>query len=150
MRSIESKVIRLFAVALLLTVYVNASAADSKAIDEIKKTGRALDQALIDKNIAVLKSTFADDCVGIWADGSTSTKSEMIENVQSEKYKMFSVTYAEENVRIYGNTAVSRVLSTADEEYDGKRGKVTTWSTGVWVREKDAWKLVSVHISNKL
>jgi hypothetical protein len=133
----------------LTFVLTPARADDAKEKAEVIKIGRALDQAIIKKDTSTLVDTLSDDCIGIWADGNTSTKAEILEAVKSGAYKLYSVDYKEENVRIYGNTAVSTVLASADEEMDGKREKTLGWSTTVWVKKSGACKIVSVHSSYK-
>jgi ketosteroid isomerase-like protein len=134
---------------LLLVLSNSVRAADSKETQEIRRIGRAFDQAYIDRKVAFIDATLTEDCLGIWADGSTSSRGEMLDSVKTGTYKLFSITYKEEKIRVYDTAAVSTVLATVDEEDQGKRQTTTGWATTVWIKKDGKWKIASVHISNK-
>jgi ketosteroid isomerase-like protein len=135
--------------SLLAALLLTAHAADNPSKQEkaVLEAVHAWDKSYVVKDVAGLERSMADDFMGSWADGTTSTKSEEIANLKSGKYKLFSITYRDEKVRVYGSTAVATMAAVADEEYEGKRENSAFRSTVVLVKRKGAWQIVSVHTS---
>jgi ketosteroid isomerase-like protein len=89
---------------------VSASAQSPSTGDETPRAIRQLEatrrQALLDANVAVLKSLLADDFVEVTGNGIVRRKSDNIADLSEGRLKFFAATATDEDVRVFGPVAL--------------------------------------------
>jgi len=117
----------------------------------VQQTIRKLDderiQAQIHADAAALDRLYADDFIGVGPSGTVRSKPQVIADFTLGTLKFQSITTADVQVRIYGNTAVETGRSTMKGADNGKAVPQDTRFTRVWVKQQGRWRLVANHYS---
>jgi uncharacterized protein (TIGR02246 family) len=100
---------------------------------------------------AFLKSTLADDFVGVGPRGFTLTKEQWIARHEAGNLKYESFGLDEVDVRPYGDAAVAVCRQTAEGVYEDENGRYDIHeqfrATLVFVKQQGRWLLASLHLS---
>ena len=106
-------------------------------------------QAQVHADKTALDRIYAEDFIGVGPSGTVRTKPQVIADFTSGDLKFQSITTAEVQVRVYGNTAVETGLSTMTGQDKGKDVPRDTRFTRVWVNQRGRWRLVANHYSTR-
>src|SRR5213082_4044631 len=145
----------LFIAALVLTVAPmgvgqkqSASGSHGTSVEEaIRKLDNERIQAQIHADATALDRIYAPDFIGVGPSGTERTKPQVILDFTSGDLKFQSITTADVQVRIYGNTAVEIGRSTMIGQDRGKAVPRDNRFTRVWVKQHGHWRLVLNHYS---
>src|ERR1043165_5388884 len=116
----------------------------------IRRLDDARIQAQVHADKTALDRIYADDFIGVGPSGTVRTKPQVIADFTSGDLKFQSITTAEVQVRVYGNTAVETGLSTMTGQDKGKDVPRDTRFTRVWVNQRGRWRLVANHYSIRI
>lgn len=113
-------------------------------IKEIEKIENERTIALLENDYVYFEQLMSNDCVHIESNGTVRTAAEFIRAFKNGEFifKEFEIT--ENNIRIYGNTAVvtgeyNNVIIANGKENPRK----FALHTRVYVRQENTWKMVS-------
>lgn len=136
-------------VAVSMAGVAECSAADAKAtlIATLSKQADAWDKAIVRKDEAAIAANMADDFRQIDHEANVSNKAAFLKGIMSPKLRIDPYPVDELDVRVYGNVALLSGLTRMTGAYDGRAFTANYRYIDVYVREKDAWRVVSVQIS---
>jgi ketosteroid isomerase-like protein len=133
---------KIFGLALATTFVCNFVYCDS-TVDEIIHLEREWADAGLKKDVATYEKILADDFVGQWADGSSSTKAETIADLSSDHDQYEAVELKDLKVRVYGSTAVVTGMFYEKSTLGGHDATGLYRFTDVWVNKSDQWQVVA-------
>ncbi len=125
-----------------------APSADQKAVLDAEKQRF---EAQVSKNYAVLDRVLADDLVYTHSHGGSDTKQSYIQSIRDGKSKYDSINTEEQNVRLYGNTAVINGMCMVKALSNGETINTHLKYTDVYVRKGKQWQMVawqSIRLAN--
>ena len=100
------------------------------------------------KDIDKIASLLDDRLVYIHSNGNTESKTQLIQNVKSGKWKVKSVELRDMNVRVYKNNfAIVVGKGLFHVEVNGKPIDTDLYFTEFWTHVKEGWLLASRHAS---
>lgn len=102
-----------------------------------------LRSALLDRDSAMLSTLLADDVKYGHSNGLMQSKGEVIRSVVSGQHDYRSLTLSDEDIRIYGSTAVVNLFTDVSMVLQGKPVEMSMNILMVWIREGTGWKLVA-------
>ena len=105
--------------------------------------------ALLKADTNFLETLLSDDYTGIRGDGLLLTKAQEIESVKSGAIKYETNEIKDLKIRVYGNTAVTTVLTFFKGITNGKPNSGNVRTTRVWVKQMGKWKCVSYQASRQ-
>ena len=105
------------------------------------------DSAVVRKDIAVLEQILAPSFVYIGADGSVSTRAEMLAGLRAPELEIDPFETRDVQVRLYGETAILTGWFEQTGRVGGRPYRVRSRYTDVYVREAGRWLAVSAHSS---
>jgi len=122
-----------------------AAAADVQQI--LKDRGREYREALTKRDLAALDK--------IWAEGYTFTngrgeflnKKDRMENIKRGATQFDSISRENEEIRVFGNTAVITGRSVMKVIYGGKESSGPYRTINVWVKMQGRWQIVANQIT---
>lgn len=123
-----------------------APAADPKAAEaEVRKVMEAIKAGLSANNADAMDKVYADNYTFVGNDGVMMNKAERLAAIRSGELKYTSFAYTEEKITVNpdGNSAVGIFKITATGTNKGKPMSGDTRTTGVFVKTKDGWRLLS-------
>ena len=124
---------------------------DQRSVEQaIRQVDDERIKAQVGADAVALDRIYADDFIGVGPSGTVRTKPQVISDFTSGELKFQSITTAEVQVRVYGNTAVETGLSTMDGQDKGKAVPRDTRFTRVWVKQHGRWRLVANHYSLRI
>jgi uncharacterized protein (TIGR02246 family) len=118
----------------------SASNSDEKAIHQVENEIVA---ALDHNDASALDRLWATDYMFVTPDGNIFTKAQRLALFQSGKTKLESYSRDEENVRVYGDTAVVIYRSTVKGQMFGQGVSNQRRVTTVLVKRDGRWRAVS-------
>jgi hypothetical protein len=143
--------IRCLVSALVVGILATAPARAQVAPDAVRAELLALesrwDSAVVRKDIAVLERILAPSFVFIGADGSVSTRSEMLAGLQTPDLVIDPFETRDVQVRLYGSTAILTGWFEQTGRFQGRAYRVRSRYTDVYVRESGRWVAVTAHAS---
>ena len=117
---------------------------ESKAVKEVKQVLRQIGEASLRMDKAALEQLLADDFTFANSVGIASVKRQHIEAFAPNGFKLESSVIEEENVRVYGNTAVVTSSSERKAKIGGRAVSGRVRSLMVLVKRGGRWQLVAV------
>jgi ketosteroid isomerase-like protein len=96
---------------------------------------------------AFLRSSLADDFVGIGPRGFMLTKDQWLERHESGKLRYESIGWDEVQVRLYGDAAVVTGRQTAEGKYEDYDLRDQFRATLIFVEQHGRWLLAGLHLS---
>ena len=123
---------------LLAAQFVVAQSNDEKAVID---TERRRFDAQVSKDYAMLDKVLADDLIYAHSNGNTDTKQSYIESIRSGKSNYGAIDVVEQNVRVYGNTAVIKGICQIKNVPPAADLKLSY--TDVYVKKKGQWQMVT-------
>lgn len=119
-----------------------------ETIDHLKQLSKDWMQAWMDNNTARLEAVLAPEFRLITGESWIMPRQQWLEAVP--RYKCDAFQYEEQEVRLYGNTAVMQSRSTQRATFNGNDRSGHFLITDVWVQQPDgAWQVVHRHSSYK-
>jgi hypothetical protein len=135
--------IALVLITVSLLVVPLAWSQGGSAEQQIKTLIDQVYTALLKADTNSLETLLSDDYTGIRGDGLLLTKAQEIESVKSGAIKYETNEIKDLKIRVYGNTAVTTVLTFFKGITNGKPNSGNVRTTRVWVKQMGKWKCVS-------
>lgn len=117
-----------------------SQSADEKAVLAVEK--QRFD-AQVKKDYAVLDQVLADDLIYTHSHGGTDTKQSYIQSIRDGKQRYDAIDMEEQNVRIYGSTAVINGICMVKAMSNGQTINTHLKYTDVYVRKGNLWQMVA-------
>ena len=121
------------------------------ATENVEQTIRQLEtersQAILRGDFATLERVYADDFSMVSTSGAVRNKAQFIADHKSGVLKTESQTFADVNVRVYGDAAVVTGLMTQKGRDKGKDVSGQIRFTRVYVKRNGQWQFVAGHNS---
>jgi ketosteroid isomerase-like protein len=103
-------------------------------------------EALVRRDIALLKELMAEDCIFSYAlDGDD--RAQFISDIDSGGLQVASLERDTLEVRIYGSTGVVMAYDTADWTYRGRRIQGNYRTLSVYAERDGLWQIVAIQAS---
>jgi ketosteroid isomerase-like protein len=134
---------------ILFSFLLLSSAVFSQANDALKKEldqlNQAIDQAVVNKDIAVLKKHYGDDFVFTHFTGLIDSKESWIKNIESMGEARFTMRQHDSTtVELHGETAVIfGKLSVVRESKEKTLSKYSLWYVRVFAFRNKVWQMIS-------
>ena len=135
-------VLVLIAAATLITA---GQAKGEKMKNEILKLEEAFTQAVIKNDVKAVENIVTDDWMIIDADGRVIDRTRFLEVMRSGALTHEEMKSEEEQVRIYGDTAIVTALVSVKGAYAGTRFSSHERATDVFIRRDGKWRCVLTH-----
>jgi len=136
------------AIASLLTEPARAQAAPDAVRAELLALEARWDSAVVRKDLATLERIIAPSFVYIGADGSVSSRAEMLAGLRAPELEIDPFETRDVQVRLYGETAILTGWFEQTGRVGGRPYRVRSRYTDVYVREAGRWVAVSAHASS--
>jgi ketosteroid isomerase-like protein len=134
---------KIFSVALAAMVLSGNIVYCDSTVDEIIRLEREWADAGPKRDVSTYEKILADDFIGQWADGSSSTKAETIADLRSNHDQYEAVELKDLKVRVYENTAVVTGMFYEKSTLGGHDATGLYRFTDVWVKKTDQWQVVA-------
>ena len=125
----------------------SAGATAQAAMSATAKLVSAVDKqrfdAQVNKNYAVLERVLANDLIYTHSNGSTATKQSYIQSIRDGKLTYDAIDVQEQNVRVYGNTAIINGICVVRATNNGETINSRLRYIDVYVRNGRQWQLVA-------
>jgi ketosteroid isomerase-like protein len=115
--------------------------------DHLLALGQEWATAELHGDAAALDHLLTDDFVGIGARGFMLTKEQWLARYTSGSLRLYSFTWDEVRVRVYGDAAVTTARQTQQGAFQGHDIAGQFRVTQVFVRQGGRWLLASLHLS---
>ena len=99
------------------------------------------------KDTNALDKIWADDLSFVNLRGQLLSKKDRIDNIKNGATALKSADVSEQNIRIYGNTAVATLIVKIEGQYSGQEGTGSFRVTTVWAKPKGRWQMVAVQMT---
>jgi ketosteroid isomerase-like protein len=120
---------------------------DAETEKEVLEVERQKDQALRNRDIAVLERIYADDLAFVNGRGQVITKTEHLEEIRAGNVKYLSSDRSDFHVHVYGSTAVLTGRENSTVEYHGKTISSPRQFMTVYVKLDGQWKYVAHQVT---
>lgn len=114
-------------------------------VREVMEVKRQYDVAQLGNDGKWFDRMLADDYVFIGSDGSVSSKSDFVKDMQSRDLVWESVAVKDMRVRVYGVTAVVTGRCFGKGRYKGSPVDERQRFTSVWIKRSGRWQGISEH-----
>jgi ketosteroid isomerase-like protein len=104
-------------------------------------------QAALKKDAGAMDRIIADDWVGIAFDGTTLTKSAVLNDLKSGTTVSHAIELGPLKVRVYGDTAIVNGSSTETSTWQGKDTSGHYMLVDVFVNRNGRWQVVSSQVT---
>ena len=104
---------------------------------------RAYREAIAKRDLTTLDDIWADDYTFTNPHGAFLNKKQRLENLRSAHTQIEPVATEDQDVRVYGDTAVITGRITLKGKYSGKEASGHHRSISVWVNQQGRWRLVA-------
>ena len=121
----------------------NSGVAQNKKETAVAKAVEDLKNAMISADSAKLAALVADDLSYGHSGGKIEDKATFIQTLVSGHSDFITIELTEQNIKLYGNTAVVRHILNAVTNDNGKPGSVKLSILTVWNKQKGKWKMVA-------
>jgi ketosteroid isomerase-like protein len=113
---------------------------DKAEVLQIEKTG--LGDAILAADMRKLDEIYADDFAMLGSSGKIVTKKDILQQIQSGKYKLVSYEQGPIDVQVLGNIAIGQAVVTETRLVDGKSVHVELIYEDHFEKREGQWKLV--------
>jgi ketosteroid isomerase-like protein len=121
--------------------------ADAETEKEVLEVERQKDQAVRNRDIAVLERIYADDLAFVNGRGQVLTKAQHLEEIRSGNVKYLSSNKSDFHVHLYGSTAVLTGRENSIVEYHGKTISSPRQFITVYIKSDGQWKYVAHQVT---
>jgi len=145
----------LITTASILTVRMNGKDARPQAKtlsdeESVKQLERDWAAASAHNDAEKTSQVLADDFVGNWADGSTTTKKQELDMLRSSKEKYEANEVVEMTVRLFGDTAIVSGKNTETSIIDGKNATGIYNFTDIFLKRNGRWQIVATQTARAI
>jgi len=119
---------------------------------EVLKVENDWSEAAIKGDVSALKQLYADEFLATYPDGSTTNKSQEIENYASGDFRLVSYKFEDMKVHVYGEVAVVTCLNTIKATFKDKDISGIYRGMDVFVKRDGRWQCVATQaaaVANK-
>ncbi len=116
---------------------------ESRTVKEVKQVLRQIEDASVRMDKAAFERLLADDFTFANSVGVASVKRQHIEALAPDRFMLVSFVTEEENVRVYGNTAVVTSSGQIKAQVGGRDISGRVRSLMVLVKRGGRWQLVA-------
>ena len=124
-------------------IMANSVIAQNKKEAAVAKAVEDLKNAMISADSAKLVSLVGDDLSYGHSGGKIEDRATFIQTLVSGHSDFVTIELTEQNIKLYGNTAVVRHILNAVTNDNGKPGSVKLSVLTVWNIQKGKWKMVA-------
>lgn len=117
-----------------------AQSADEKAVSAAVEKLR---KAMVDSDLAGLRSLAAEELSYGHSNGLVENKTEFVDQFATGKSDFVNITLSDQTVKIVGDAAIVRHRLIADTNNNKVAGKVDILILLVWQKQKGEWKLLA-------
>jgi ketosteroid isomerase-like protein len=128
---------------VLLAAAVPAGTESEADRNEVLRADEELRQAFLQHDAAALNRLLADDWKVIHVNGREQTKAQFIDAIQSGRAKFLSIELDQQEMRLYGDTAIITARWTNTIEFKGQQSHGQDRVTRVWVKQPAGWRAVT-------
>ncbi len=118
----------------------------AQAQQDTQKIETAVDElyaAMVDKNEESLKNLTAEALTYGHSSGKIEDKAQYVEGVMNGSFDFSSITPAEQNIAISGDTAIVRHIFVAEGTDNGKPADVRIGVMMTYLKQNGQWKLLA-------
>ena len=134
--------------AATLLIAASLTAAPMGSVEqEITQMEKNWAEAPMTHDTASVERIVADDWIGIWFDGSTLTKAQMIAEMKSGAMTTQSITLDPIKVRVFGDVAISTGGDTEKSQYKGQDSSGHYVWTDVYAKRNGKWQAVASQVT---
>jgi ketosteroid isomerase-like protein len=101
--------------------------------------------AIVNKDLAALDRTLADDFVGTSVKGGVYGKTDAMSDIKNGVYVVQAMDMDEVSATVYGNAAVAFTSQDEKSTYLGKDSSGHFHFTNTWVKRNGKWQVVASH-----
>lgn len=116
-------------------------------VHTIENLEQQLQKAELNADITVMTNMLSDDYLGIYSDGTLSTKTETLANFKNRTTHFTELDTSDRKIRVYGSTAVVVSKARVVGVNDGEDISGVYRYTRVYHRINGVWKVVSFEAS---
>jgi ketosteroid isomerase-like protein len=116
---------------------------DGTLVREVTELKRQYDVAQLGNDAKWFEQMLAEDYVFIGSDGSMSSKSDVVKDMQSRDLVWESVAVKDMRIRVYGDTAVVTGRFFGKGRYKGSPLDERQRFTSVWIKRSGRWQGIS-------
>jgi len=121
--------------------------ADAEIEKEVLKVEHQKDEALRNRDVAVLDQIYADDLAFVNARGKVITKAEHLDEIRSGQINYLSREQEDYRVHVWGDTVVLTGREKSVLEYHGKVTRLPRQFTTVYIKRNGKWRYVAHQVS---
>lgn len=116
---------------------------------EVREAIRQYDEALRRADVAAVERFWAPEYTFVNPRGEQLTRNDRIANLRTGRTALESIVHdpQEEQIRIYGDTAVYTALMTITGRYGGQSQNAQDRVLSVWVRRDGRWQQVATQMT---
>jgi hypothetical protein len=120
---------------LIVLACVGTAVAFAQVPADLQQAARERQKAVDEADGMTWDRLTSSDFTVVGADGRLLTKAERLSALKQQKPQTIPVGGSQEQIRVYGNSAVERV----------RRGNL--WVLQVWVKQPQGWKVVATQLT---
>ncbi|MHB8216024.1 MAG: nuclear transport factor 2 family protein [Candidatus Sulfotelmatobacter sp.] len=120
---------------------------DADTEKEVLEVERQKDEAVRNRDIAVLERIYADDMAFVNGRGQVVSKAQHLEEIRAGNVKYLSSNKSDYHVRLYGSTAILTGRENSVVEYHGKTISSPRQFITVYVKLDGQWKYVAHQVT---
>lgn len=120
----------------------------ANAKTEVLKLEDEMNQAILQKDAAVLNRIYADDLIYINGSGEILDKNRAVEDYRSGHNTLLHLNHDDIDVRFYGDTIVLTGRSNSTVRYNDGGTTIARRFTNVFVLLNGRWQIVSHQVTN--
>lgn len=111
--------------------------------NEVLKVEQARDQALQQRDVAVLDRIYSDQLVFVNTRGQKFTKAQRLADLGAGKVEYFSYNQEGYDYHVYGDTVVMTGRTSSVVKFQGRVNKIPRLFTNIYVKTGGQWRLVA-------
>jgi ketosteroid isomerase-like protein len=141
------RVLLLCAASFLLVYSLTAQLEGDKSVlqtqNEVLKVEQERDQALQQRDVAVLDRIYSDQLVFVNTRGQKFTKAQRLADLGAGKVEYFSYNQEGYSYHVYGDTVVMTGRTSSVVKFQGRVNKIPRLFTNIYVKTGGQWRLVA-------
>ena len=127
---------------LISASVLSAAGSESKGEKEVLAAMDSWKQATMKKDKAALEKLLHEDLSYTHSSGKNETKADVIKSVTTGPSTVEAITFTNNTVRVYGNTALVKGKVDITNKTDGKATTANLDILHVWLKGSQGWQLV--------
>jgi ketosteroid isomerase-like protein len=132
---------------LLVCLLAGQAKQDDKSVlqteNEVLKVEQARDQALQQRDVALLDRIYSDQLVFVNTRGQLFTKAQRLADLGAGKVEYFSYNQEGYAYHVYGDTVVMTGQTSSVVKFQGRVNKIPRQFTNIYVKIGGQWRLVA-------